>query len=122
MCLCVAMAGYYTLKIRPNRNMLQGYANGDWWEKSGGRGDPRGRPKQTIAQCRAEAASRGYPGIGYRTDAHPSPEWRNTCFFFKNPDGGWSKTSSFGAGRGNDDDKAHVSGCTNPSKSWMNGC
>jgi hypothetical protein len=109
MCLCVAMAGYYTLKIRPNGNMLQGHANGDWWGRSGGLGDPRGRPKQTIAQCRAYARKQGYPGVGYRTDAHASAVWRNTCFFYTKPDGGW---------QGNDVDKAHTTGCTNPGKSW----
>ena len=108
MCLCVAMVGYYTLKIRPSGNMLQGHAGGGWWGRSGGIGDPRGRPKQTIAQCRAYAREKGYLGVGYRTDAHPHAVWRNTCFLYKKTDAGW---------KGNDD-KAHVSGCTNPGKSW----
>jgi len=110
ICLCVAMVGYYTLKIRPNGNMLQGYPHVEWGSVKG-LGDPRGRPKQTLAQCRAYAREKGYPGVGYRTDKHPSTPWKNTCFFFKKPNdaAGW---------QGNDADKAHKAGCTNPGKSW----
>ncbi len=115
VCICCcssSMMSYYRVSIRPNGNMLQGYANGAWWRRSGGIGDPRGRPKQTnIAQCRAYARERGYAGVGYRTDAHPSAPWRNTCFFFTKPDGGW---------QGNDKDLAHKVGCTDPGKSWGN--
>ena len=107
VCLCCcssSMMSYYRVSIRPNGNMLQGYTGG-----GGIRGDPRGRPKQTRAQCRAYARERGYAGTGYRTDAHPSAPWRNTCFFYNKPDGGW---------QGNDADKAHKVGCTDPGKSW----
>jgi hypothetical protein len=115
VCICCcssSMMSYYRVSIRPNGNMLQGYASGAWWGRSGGIGDPRGRPKQTnIAQCRAYARERGYAGVGWRTDAHPSAPWRNTCFFFTKPNGGW---------QGNDKDLAHKVGCTDPGKSWGN--
>jgi hypothetical protein len=116
VCLCCcssSMMSYYRVSIRPSGNMLQGHAGGGWWGRSGGIGDPRGRPKQTIAQCRAYASERGYAGTGYRTDAHPSAPWRNTCFFYNKPNGGkgW---------QGNDKDLAHKVGCTDPGKSWGN--
>ena len=88
--------------------MLQGYTGG-----GGIRGDPRGKPKQTRAQCRAYARERGYAGTGHRTDAHPSAVYRNTCFFYSKPNvkAGW---------QGNDKDLAHNVGCTDPGKSWGN--
>ena len=111
MCSCSSSIGYYILKIRPNGTVLPGYAANKWWKKGGGIGDPRGKPKQTLAQCRAYATKRGYAGVGHRTDKHPSPKWRNTCFFYKKPSGaaGW---------QGNVRDKAHKVGCANPGKSW----
>jgi hypothetical protein len=109
VCLCCcssSMMSYYRVSIRPSGNMLQGYTGG-----GGIRGDPRGRPKQTRAQCRAYARERGYAGTGHRTDAHPSAAYRNTCFFYSNPNAksGW---------QGNPADKAHNVGCTDPGKSW----
>ena len=109
VCLCCcssSMMSYYRVSIRPNGNMLQGYTGG-----GGIRGDPRGTPKQTRAQCRAYARERGYAGTGHRTDAHPSAAYRNTCFFYSNPNAksGW---------QGNPADKAHNIGCTDPGKSW----
>ena len=109
VCLCCcssSMMSYYRVSIRPNGNMLQGYTGG-----GGLRGDPRGTPKQTRAQCRAYARERGYAGTGHRTDAHPSAAYRNTCFFYSNPNAksGW---------QGNPADKAHNVGCTDPGKSW----
>ena len=110
MCCCSSsIMSYYRVSIRPNGNMLQGHAGGAWWGRSQGIGDPRGRPKQTIAQCRAYARQRGYAGVGYRTSEHPSAPWRNTCFFYRRPDGRW---------QGNDKDLAHKVGCTDPGKSW----
>ena len=114
LCICCcssSIMAYYRLKIRPNGNMLQGHASGAWWGRAQGIGDPRGRPKQTIAQCRAYAKERGYLGVGYRTPEHPQPVWRNTCFFYKNPNGGagW---------QGNDADRAHRVGCADPGNSW----
>ena len=114
VCICCcssSMMSYYRVSIRPNGNMLQGHADGAWWGRTQGIGDPRGMPKQTIAQCRAYARERGYAGVGYRTPEHPSPEWRNTCFFYKNPNGGagW---------QGNDADRAHRVGCADPGNSW----
>ena len=117
ICCCISsIMGYYRFRIRPNGNMLQGHASGAWWDRGRGIGDPRGRPKQTIAECRAYAManSKGRAvGVGYRTDEHPSPEWRNTCFFYTNPNGaaGW---------QGNDNDRAHKVGCADPGKSWGN--
>jgi hypothetical protein len=109
-CLSSSAAGYWFTKLRA-RPMLPGYAAGNWWGKSGGIGDPRGRPKQTPAQCKAYAQKRGYLGFGHRTNAHPQAVYRNTCWFYKNPNGakGW---------QGNPKDPAHFSGCTNAAKSW----
>ena len=100
------------MSIRPNGNMLQGYAGGAWWGRSKGMGDPRGAlGGQSIAQCRAYARERGYAGVGYRTSEHGSAPWRNTCFFYRRPDGRW---------QGNDKDLSHKVGCTDPGKSWGN--
>lgn len=115
-CCCVsssAAGGFWWTRIRPSGNMLQGHASGGLWRRARGIGDPRGRPKQTIAQCRAYATKRGYLGIGFRTPQHPSRPWRNTCFFYKRPLGArnW---------RGNPRDKAHKIGCANPGKTWPN--
>ena len=114
-CCCLsssAAGGFWWTRIRPSGNMLQGYARKEWGSAKG-IGDPRGRPKQTIAQCRAYATKRGYAGVGHRTDKHPSTKWRNTCFFYKRPLGApnW---------RGNSKDKAHKVGCANPGKTWPN--
>ena len=115
-CCCLsssAAGGFWWTRIRPSGNMLQGHVSGKGWGRAKGLGDPRGRPKQTIAQCRAYAAKRGYLGVGYRTSPHPQPMWRNTCFFYRRPLGArnW---------RGNSRDKAHKVGCTNPGKTWPN--
>lgn len=93
--------------------MIQGYPGGKWWRRARGMGDPRGRPKQTLAQCRAYATKRGYLGVGYRTPAHGVSYWKNTCFFYRRP---------LGAARwgGNPRDKSHKVGCANPGKTWPN--
>ena len=108
-CLSSSAAGYWFTKLRA-RPMLQGHANGAWWGKAVGIGDPRGRPKQTLEQCRAYAQKKGYKGLGYRTNAHPSAGWRNTCFFYP-------KVNKF-SWKGNVRDKAHFTGCTSAAKSW----
>ena len=102
-CLSSSAAGYWFTKLRA-RPMLPGYTGNHI-------GDPRGRPKQTLEQCRAYAQKKGYKGLGYRTNAHPSAAYRNTCFFYKNPNGAkkW---------QGNVRDKAHFTGCTSAAKSW----
>lgn len=115
-CCCLsssAAGGFWWTRIRPNSNMLQGHVSGGLWRRARGIGDPRGRRKQTLAQCRAYATKRGYLGVGFRTPQHPSRAWRNTCFFYKRPLGArnW---------RGNPRDKAHKVGCANPGKTWPN--
>jgi len=115
-CCCVsssAAGGFWWTRIRPNSNMIQGYPGGKWWRRARGMGDPRGRPKQTLAQCRAYATKRGYLGVGYRTPAHGVSYWKNTCFFYRRP---------LGAARwgGNPRDKSHKVGCANPGKTWPN--
>ena len=91
--------------------MVAGYPGGYMWTKAGGLGDPRGTKKQTIEECRSYARDNDFAGVGYRTTAHPSPAYRNTCFFFKKPNDDIPNLGFIGT-------EAHYVGCTDPDKSW----
>ena len=68
-------------------------------------------PGTSLEECRALAKEWGHPGVGYRTIGHGVAEWQNTCFSYDAIDTGFS---------GNLGDRAHVSACTDASKSWPN--
>ena len=65
----------------------------------------------SITECRSLGKSKGYKGIGFRTSAHPDPTYRNTCYYYSATD------SKF---KGDFNDNARVSGCTDASKNWPN--
>lgn len=68
--------------------------------------------KETAASCLKWAQDNKYPAYGYRNETHPGPEWRNTCFSY-------TKANAY---PGNNDDTVHKMGCSDPSKSVLNGC
>ena len=88
----------------PEGNMIDGYITSHII-------DPGDSVKGTITECRKIAKDHGYIGIGYRTKEHPTDHYKDTCFFYHKVDSGFS---------GNSADKAHKTGCTDPSKSWPN--
>ena len=68
-------------------------------------------PGTSLEECRALAKEWGHPGVGYRTIGHGVGEWQNTCFSYDAIDTAFN---------GNLGDRAHVSACTDASKSWPN--
>ncbi len=70
---------------------------------------------QTEEMCRQRALKSGgkYVAWGYRNESHPQPEWRKTCFLY---------TAPFAPFKGNNDDKAHSTGCLNPGEKVEWGC
>lgn len=66
-------------------------------------------PGNSLEECRALATEWGHKGVGYRTIGHGSNDWKNTCFSYTNIEESWT---------GNREDKAHVSACTDPKKTW----
>ena len=68
-------------------------------------------PGSSLEECRALAKEWGHPGVGYRTIGHGVGEWQNTCFSYDAIDTAFN---------GNLGDRAHVSACTDASKSWPN--
>ena len=68
-------------------------------------------PGTSLEECRALAKEWGHPGVGYRTIGHGVAEWQNTCFSYDAIDTAFN---------GNLGDRAHVSACTDASKTWPN--
>ena len=68
-------------------------------------------PGTSLEECRALAKKWGHPGVGYRTIGHGVGEWQNTCFSYDAIDTAFN---------GNLGDRAHVSACTDASKTWPN--
>ena len=85
---------------------LAGYTNNHLSAKTS-----TNHPGTSLEECRALAKEWGHPGVGYRTIGHGAGEWQNTCFSYDAIDGGFN---------GNLSDRAHVSACTDASKSWPN--
>jgi hypothetical protein len=56
---------------------------------------------------------KGYNSWGFRNKDHPDPDWRNTCFFYKNP---------FKPYNGNPNDNFHTTSCLYDIASPSNGC
>jgi hypothetical protein len=82
----------------------------------GGHDNPEHLPQgQTEESCRQLAAAQPdkYVAWGLRTNAHPDPRWRNTCFFYKQ--------NEFGRFAGNGD-AAHITGCLRPGETVRSGC
>ena len=71
--------------------------------------------KMTLEQCRQRMKEEGKEVFGYRTNLHPDNSWTTTCFTYVD---GNSVKGWFGNGA----DKAHVTGCTDPTKMVRNGC
>ena len=84
---------------------------------SGWQGDHENPPtkNQTAYSCWAAAAAQPekYSAWGFRTDSHPDPNWRNTCFLY---------TKNFGPFNGNTNDTFHITGCVNPGDKVSTGC
>lgn len=66
-------------------------------------------PGNSLEECRALAKEWGHKGVGYRTIGHGNNDWKNTCFSYTDIEKSWT---------GNREDKAHVSACTDPKKTW----
>jgi hypothetical protein len=82
---------------------------------SGGAVESPGDKYQTAESCRKQAwASNGkYAAWGFRTDNHPNPDLRNTCFLY---------TAPFAPFKGNAGDTAHMTGCLRPGEKVEYGC
>jgi hypothetical protein len=79
---------------------VPGYISKDYWKDV-----PRvGFSKtNTPEQCAKAARQGGALAYGFRTDKHPNPKYRNTCFIYKK-----GKRIKFD---GNGADEAHITGC-----------
>jgi len=73
--------------------------------------DDLGLAKKTFEECRDYAAQLRYRAFGYRMDNHPTPAYRNTCFFCATGIAGVDNV-----------DSVHLTACTNPKASPQNGC
>ena len=86
-------------------NILPGYTNT-------GLSDPGPNEKsESLEKCRELAKSKGHKGVGFRGQYHPNDTYKNTCFYYT------TTPSEFS---GNPADIAHVSGCTDATKTWPN--
>lgn len=73
-----------------------------------------GLKNQTEESCRQLALKDPkYVAWGYRTNDHPDPEWKNTCFLY---------TQGFQPFNGNPSDVAHITGCLRPDEKVSLGC
>ena len=68
-------------------------------------------PGTSLEECRALAKEWGHPGVGYRTIGHGASDWQNTCFSYDAIDSAFV---------GNTSDGAHVTACTDATKTWPN--
>lgn len=87
-----------------------------------------GKMKMTMRQCHdlgRDLQQKKWPisAVGYRTSSHPTPKWKNTCFFYGNWDHDGEKTTTPTGGRltGNGD-KSHAIACMNPDEILEKGC
>ena len=106
------LADKYLLTETPDVDIKQGHGkvNGadthidktPWFENTG-----------TVDFCRRQAAKHGYKMWGHRNEKHDKNEWRNRCFFFKNPVEVKEEDSN---------DKNHIVGCTAEGVELSNAC
>jgi hypothetical protein len=69
---------------------------------------------QTAESCRQAALKDPkYVAWGYRTNEHPDPNWKDTCFLY---------TDGFQPFAGNQGDTAHITGCLRPGEKVSLGC
>jgi len=65
--------------------------------------------------CRVIAEKEGKAVWGHRNEAHPQPEWRNTCFFY-------DTTDNFDGYVDDTSDAIHTMGCADVTKDVHAGC
>jgi len=86
-------------------NILPGYT-------PSGLSDPGPDEKsESLEKCRELAKSKGHKGVGFRGQYHPTDAFKNTCFYY---------TTTSGDFKGNPADGAHVTACTDATKTWPN--
>ena len=75
-----------------------------------------------VESCRAHAEKSGYLAYGFRTEKHPDPNARNTCFLYntKSPDELLKQLDA--AGMKQNDDGSHISGCASMGLHFEEGC
>lgn len=108
VCVCfisISIGVFFMISNKSKEPLVPGFYGADFGENLMGN-------KETVDSCQNWAKSKGYPMYGHRNDAHGDPNWRNTCF-------GYTKTNVYA---GNPGDTAHNVGCTDTSKSVLNGC
>lgn len=75
-----------------------------------------------VESCRAHAERTGYLAYGFRTEKHPDPNARNTCFLYntKSPDELLKQLDA--AGMKQNGDGSHISGCASMGLHFAEGC
>ena len=95
----------------------RGAGNIVWGHKNGPAGfyGIGGQTKMSMEQCREMSKEQGFESFSYRTNFHPNDAWTTTCFVNNDHRDlkGWV---------GNGGDKAHLTGCVDPSKKVRDGC